>query len=381
MACFAKKEEKNLMRVVHVFKTFFPDTYGGIEQVIKALADHTQKMGVENKILVLTSGTPRIDIEPAGYEVKRFKQDLYLASTGFSFSLFSEFSKETAWADIIHMHFPWPFADVCYLTSSIKKPTVLSYHSDVVNQAKLNKLYAPLRNYCFSKVDVICAASPGIMKSSPVLQKFQSKVRLLTYGIEHFSRLGIEDAEVKTWGQQFGPRFFLFLGSLRYYKGLQILLEALRGRDYPTVIVGRGNEYVNLKLQVAKLGLENIHFIAEVSEAQKRSLMRAAYGFVFPSHLPSEAFGIALVEAAQQGIPMISCEIGTGTSYVNVDAETGLVVPPSDPEALRTALDTFWHRPEQVKIWGLAALKRYEKYFRAEIMAKKYLETYESVLR
>jgi glycosyltransferase involved in cell wall biosynthesis len=369
------------MRVIHVFKTFFPDTYGGIEQVIKTLADHTQKMGVENKVLVLTPGHPRTNVQLAGYEVKRFKQDLYLASTGFSLSLLASFSKEIAWADIVHLHFPWPFADVCYLTSRIKKPTILSYHSDVVNQVTLNKLYAPLRNHYFSKVDVICAASPGIMKSSPVLQRFQTKVQLITYGVEHFPRLDIECDQVQVWRQRFGPKFFLFLGSLRYYKGLHILIEALRGRDYPMVIVGRGSEHAALKTQVATLGLQHVHFVAEVNETEKRSLMRAAYGFVFPSHLPSEAFGIALVEAAQQGIPMISCEIGTGTSYVNVDGETGLVVPPSNPETLRSALDSFWEHPEQVNIWGHAALKRYEAVFRAETMAEKYLNTYESVLR
>jgi len=369
------------MRVIHVFKTFFPDTYGGIEQVIKTLADQTQKMGVENRVLVLTPGDPRVDLEPSGYEVIRFKQDLYLASTGFSLSLFKEFSKEIAWADIVHLHFPWPFADVCYLSSKIKKPTVLSYHSDVVNQVLLNKLYAPLRNHYFSKVDVICAASPGIMKSSSVLQKFQSKVRLITYGIEHFPRLDLEDPSVRAWTARFGSRFFLFLGSLRYYKGLHVLIEALHGRDYPMVIVGRGSESAALKAQAVSLGLKHVHFLPEVSETEKRSLMRAAYGFVFPSHLPSEAFGIALLEAAQQGIPMISCEIGTGTSYVNLDGQTGLVVPPSDPEALRAALDAFWQSPDQIKHWGLAALARYKENFRAETMAEKYLDLYESVLR
>lgn len=369
------------MRVIHVFKTFSPDTYGGIEQVIKTLANHTQKIGVENKVLVLTPGLPRVDLEPSGYEVKRFKQDLYLASTGFSLSMFSSFSRELAWADIVHVHFPWPFADVCYLASGIKKPTVLSYHSDVVNQVMLNKLYAPLRNYYFSKANVICAASPGIMKSSAVLEKFQAKVRLITYGIEHFPRMTKEDGSVQSWHKRFGERFFLFLGGLRYYKGLHILIEALHGRDYPTVIVGSGSEYAALKEQVAARGLQNIYFIPEVSDVEKRSLMRAAYGFVFPSHLPSEAFGIALLEAAQQGIPMISCEIGTGTSYVNLDMETGLVVAPSDPEALRTALDTFWEHPEKVEKWGLAALARYQETFRAEMMAEKYYEIYESVLR
>jgi glycosyltransferase involved in cell wall biosynthesis len=381
VARITKEEEKSLMRVLHVFKTFAPDTYGGIEQVVKILASHTQALGIENRVVVLTAGQPREDIEPAGFAVRRYKQDLYLASTGFSLSMLSNFSREAAWADIMHMHFPWPFADMCYLTSRVNKPSVLSYHSDVVNQPLLNKLYAPLRDQFFSKMSVICAASPAIMKSSPVLQKFQDKTQLITYGIEHFPQLALEDQAAQAWQQRYGPRFFLFLGGLRYYKGLHVLLDALQGRDYPTVIVGKGREQEALRAQAKALRLKNVHFIDEVDDTEKRSLMRAAYGFVFPSHLSSEAFGIVLVEAAQQGLPMISCEIGTGTSYVNKDNQTGLVVAPSDPTAFRAALDVFWENSEQTKSWGEGALKRYLEHFRAQTMAERYVDTYKSVLR
>jgi rhamnosyl/mannosyltransferase len=368
------------MRVLHVLKTFFPDTYGGIEQVVHTLASHTQPLGVENRVLVLTPGEPRRGIEPAGYEVIRYKRDLYVASTGFSISLLKNFRKEAAWADVMHMHFPWPYADLCYLLNGIKKPSLISYHSDVVNQVQLNKLYAPLRNRYLDKMSRIYAASPGIMQSSPVLQKFKDKTRLITYGIEHFAQLPADAPVVKAWQSKFGSRFFLFLGALRYYKGLHVLLESLKGRDYPTVIVGRGDQHDALQTQARQLGLTNLHFVPEVSNEEKRSLMRAAYGFVFPSHMPSEAFGIVLAEAAQQGLPMITCEIGTGTSYVNLDDVTGLVVPPSDAEQFGLALDMFWERPEQVAIWGQQALSRYEENFKAETMAERYMGVYQELL-
>ncbi len=132
--------------------------------------------------------------------------------------------------------------------------------------------------------------------------------------------------------------------------------------------------------QVARLGLKNVHFVPEVSNEGKRSIMRAAYGFVFPSHMASEAFGIVLAEAAQQGTPMISCEIGTGTSYVNLAGETGLVVPPADAVAFGQALDTFWLQPEQVAVWGQRALARYQANFMAETMAARYLGCYRELL-
>ena len=81
------------------------------------------------------------------------------------------------------------------------------------------------------------------------------------------------------------------------------------------------------------------------------------------------------------GIEMISCEIGTGTSYVNLDGETGLVVPPSDSVAFGQALDVFWNQPEQVEAWGRSALKRYEENFKAETMARRYMGAYGEVFK
>ena len=369
------------MKVLHVLKTFFPDTYGGIEQMVHTLASHARVAGVESRVLVLTPGEARREQAPEGYEIVRYHRDLYVASTGLSLSFLRGFRKEAAWADILHMHFPWPFADLAYMMSGIRKPSLLSYHSDVVSQVTLNKLYAPLRDRYLARMPMIFAASPGIMRSSPVLRSQGDRVRMITYGIEHFPQVHADDPSVRQWQAKYGRRFFLFLGALRYYKGLHILIDALKGRDYPTVIVGRGSEELALKEQAKRLNLTNLHFLPEVTNIEKRSIMRAAYSFVLPSHVQSEAFGIVLAEAAQQGTPMITCEIGTGTSYVNQDGATGMVVPPSDAVSLGQALDTFWNNPAKVGRWGEAALVRYSDHFRAETMTNRYLEAYRELLK
>ena len=72
-------------------------------------------------------------------------------------------------------------------------------------------------------------------------------------------------------------------------------------------------------------------------------MFELCFAVLFPSHLRSEAFGISLLEGAMYGKPLISSEIGTGTTYINIDKETGLVVPPSDPIALREAMDFLWN--------------------------------------
>jgi rhamnosyl/mannosyltransferase len=104
------------------------------------------------------------------------------------------------------------------------------------------------------------------------------------------------------------------------------------------------------------------------------------YGVVFPSHLRSEAFGISLLEGAMYGKPMISSEIGTGTTFVNIGNETGLVVPPSDPAALRQAMTYLWNHPEEAAEKGRKAEQRYWDHFTADKMVKAYVDLYKSLV-
>ena len=79
--------------------------------------------------------------------------------------------------------------------------------------------------------------------------------------------------------------------------------------------------------------------------------------------------------------PMISSEIGTGTTYINVADETGLVVPPSDPVALRQAMRYLWEHPEEAAEMGRRAEQRYWEHFTAEQMVQSYVDLYEELVR
>ena len=61
--------------------------------------------------------------------------------------------------------------------------------------------------------------------------------------------------------------------------------------------------------------------------------------FVLPASERSEAFGAVQVEAMAAGKPVVCTELGTGTSYVNQDGETGFVVPARNPDALAAAVN------------------------------------------
>ena len=135
-----------------------------------------------------------------------------------------------------------------------------------------------------------------------------------------------------------------------------------------------------MKTKAAQLGLHNIHFAGYQSDKDKVALLTLCYGILFPSHLRSEAFGVSLLEGAMYGKPLISSEIGTGTCHVNINDETGIVVPPSDPIALRQAMVYLWEHPVRAAEMGRCAEERYIQNFTAEKMVNSYVDLYKKLL-
>jgi glycosyltransferase involved in cell wall biosynthesis len=368
------------VKVLHFFKRALPESRGGIEQVINQLARGGIKHGIQSEVLSLVENKLSATSEYDGYVNHHVKQNFDIASTGFSYEAFSRFAALANDTDIVHFHFPWPFMDLVHLVTRANKPTVVTYHSDVVRQKLLMRVYRPLMNAFLCSADSVVASSPNYMNTSEVLQKFASKVSVIPYGLDKSTYATPDSQSMVQWTQKLGPKFFLFVGVLRYYKGLHILIDAAQGLDYPIVIAGAGPIESELKAMAQSRGLKNIHFVGHLSEQEKSDLLALCYAVVFPSHLRSEAFGISLLEGAMYGKPMVSSEIGTGTTYINIGNETGLVVPPSNPVALRRAMKQLWEHPEQAVEMGKRAEARYWKLFTAERMVQSYANLYKQVL-
>jgi rhamnosyl/mannosyltransferase len=367
------------MRVLHFYKTYYPDSVGGIEQVIRQLCVGTGRLGVTNTVLSLSREKSLVPIAFEGHTVHRVPLDFELASNACSVAALGALARLAREADVVHYHFPWPFMDLAHFLARVKKPTVVTYHSDIVRQKKLLRLYQPLKQRFLRSVDAIVATSPNYMESSPVLWRYRDKTRIITYGLDQSTYPQPDPALLAHWRERIGPKFFLFVGVLRYYKGLHVLLEAVAGTHYPVVIVGAGPEETALKAQAARLGLNNVIFVGAVGEEDKVALLTLCYALAFPSHLRSEAFGISLLEGAMYGKPMVSCDIGSGTTYINIDGETGLVAPPADPQALRAALRTLWDNPEMAREMGARAAQRFQNVFTAGQMAASYAALYREV--
>ncbi|MCS0631646.1 glycosyltransferase family 4 protein [Telluria mixta] len=368
------------MRVLHFYKTYFPDSVGGVEQVIRQMCVGTGRLGITNQVLSLSRDRRLEPFDYEGHTVHRVPLNFEVASNAVSVQAISQLARMAAEADVVHYHFPWPFMDLAHFLARIDKPTVVTYHSDIVRQKALLKLYQPLKHRFLESVDTIVATSPNYLASSAVLDRYRDKTRVITFGLDKSSYPEPDQARLDHWRARVGPKFFLFVGVLRYYKGLHILLDAVAGTDYPVVIVGAGPIEAELKAHAERLGLKRVQFVGAVDDLDKAALLKLCYAVAFPSHLRSEAFGISLLEGAMYGKPMISSEIGTGTTYINVHGETGLVVPPSDHEALRAAMIRLWNDPRMAQEMGQRAEARYWQLFTSAQMADNYARLYQELV-
>lgn len=370
-----------MIKVLHCYKTYYPDTFGGIEQVIYQLAEGGVKEGIKSTVF---THSPKFTEKESIFDhhtIHRVKTVCELASTPFSLSAISEFKKLAMDADVIHYHYPYPFMDLMHFAARINKPCVVSYHSDIVKQKTLAKIYSPLMNKFLSSVDAIVAASPNYVKTSPVLSNYLDKVSVIPYGLDEEFYLNPAKECINKWSANFPDGFFLFIGTFRYYKGLHILIDAAKNSSYPIVVVGAGPIEQELKKQAKELNVNNIHFLGALGNDDKAALLALSTCIVFPSHLRSEAFGISLLEGALYSKPLISSEIGTGTTYINIDGETGLVVPPGDASALRNAMDIIWNDKVYATKLGKGAKARFEQLFTAEKMVKSYTDLYNSLIK
>jgi rhamnosyl/mannosyltransferase len=365
------------MRVLHFYKTYKPDSMGGVEQLIGEICSGAASHGIPSDVLTLSKDTSTVDL--GDHKHYRARLDFKFASSYFSLSSLTRLKELARTADVIHYHFPWPFMDMAHFLTRLNKPTVVTYHSDIIKQKALLQLYRPLMLAFLGSVTKIVATSPNYAQTSPVLRRFASKVEVIPIGLNEHSYPRATDTKIEYWRTRIGPRFLLFVGMLRYYKGLHVLLDALKGTDYDVVILGGGPLEGELKAQAESLGLRHVHFVGALPDEDKVALLTLCRGLVFPSHLRSEAFGISLLEGAMYGKPLISCEIGTGTSYVNVAGKTGLVVPPSDAPALRNAIERIWNDDQLASELGAGARERFTSLFTADKMAEAYVDLYRRI--
>jgi rhamnosyl/mannosyltransferase len=280
-------------------------------------------------------------------------------------------------ADLFHFHMPNPVGEMALLASAVPTPVVASYHADPVRSPGLTHLYSPIQQRFLARADRILVASP-MLAATPALLHHRDRVQVVPYGFDP-DRWQPSAEEVDEIRRRHPGPIVLFLGRLVWYKGVDVLLDAMRSVEGTLVIVGDGPKRGELEAQAQRTGLEStVVFAGEVSDHRRAAYYLAADVLVVPSTSRAEAFCLALLEAMAYGLPAISTDVGTATSWVNVAGETGMVVPPGDARALAGALDDLLGDDARRRRFGEAAAARARSRFDLRAMLDAIADVYVS---
>lgn len=374
------------MNVLHVYRTYFPDPPGGLQEAIRQICLATKKT-VDASVFALSPNPRPAELSLAEGRVIRARSWWAPASCDLgSIGCLKKFGEAARQADLLHFHFPWPFADLLNLLPCAKaKPKIITYHSDIVRQRSLLALYRPLMRLTLGSMDAVVATSPNYAATSKALKNYVApeNLKIIPLGIADrakASNTGISSSDILDQMKLGEGGFVLALGVLRYYKGLHTLVRAAPLIDAPVIIAGSGPEREALERLAAEVGAKNVFFTGQVTDRERDDLMRACSVFAFPSHLRSEAFGMALVEASMFSKPMICCEIGSGVSFVNQHDVTGLVIQPESPGHLADAANRLLLDQSLALRMGTAARERYTQLFSDEALGAAYVRLYSDVL-
>jgi rhamnosyl/mannosyltransferase len=126
---------------------------------------------------------------------------------------------------------------------------------------------------------------------------------------------------------------------------------------------------------------DRVHFLSVEDDDDLPAYYHAADLFVLPSVERSEAFGIVQIEAQAAGLPVIATELGTGTSYVTAHRQTGIVVPPANPQALARAIRAIMESETLAHALGAAGRRRAEAEFSLSHMLDRVEAVYAEALR
>ncbi|MBI2849008.1 MAG: glycosyltransferase [Chloroflexi bacterium] len=366
------------MSVLHVYKDYYP-VLGGIENHIGLLCRELATRGVDVRVLVTNTSFRTMISTLEGVPATKAGRFFTLASTPISLALFREIAKHEV--DIVHLHFPYPLGELAHLWGGRGRRLVLTYHSDIVRQRGWLRFYKPFLRRILNRADAIIVSSPQYISTSGYLPAVAGKCSVIPFGIDTARFDNASADAVNGVRQRYRPPIVLFVGKLRYYKGIPYLLEAMKQVEATLLVVGSGpmaGPWQNL-VEVKGLG-QKVIFLGEVGDELLPALYHASDVFVLPSCERAEAFGFVLLEAMACGLPVISTELGTGTSFVNLNGQTGLVVPPRDPDALAEAINCLL-KDQALRIGlGQQARQRVEAGFTKEQMVEKTLTLYQTLL-
>ena len=369
------------MKILQLGK-FYP-IKGGVEKVMYDLTTGLSANGIRCDMLCAASDKADVGETHLNERAKLIctRSFAKIKATMMSPQMIFKMRKIRNDYDIVHVHHPDPMACLALWLSGYKGKVVLHWHSDIIKQKTLLKLYRPLQSWLINRSDVIIGTTPVYLKASPWLKEVQDKTECLPIGVHP---LEVNEEGAATVRKKYvGKKIIFSLGRLVPYKGYKYLVDSARylDDDYVVIIGGGGPLKASLKEQIKESGLEGkVEVLGFLSEDEVAAYFGACDLFCMSSVYATEAFGIVQIEAMSAGKPVVATKIpGSGVSWVNAHKESGINVEPKDSEALATAFKKILKSEEVYKDYSVRATRRYWDMFTKSKMIDKCIDIYKQL--
>ncbi|WP_245549167.1 TIGR03088 family PEP-CTERM/XrtA system glycosyltransferase [Noviherbaspirillum massiliense] len=210
-----------------------------------------------------------------------------------------------------------------------------------------------------------------------------AKNRLVPNGVDT-ARFSPFDAGTRARKTQDGCFVIGTVGRVQDVKDHRTLLDAFihlrksmpaRADQLRLAIVGDGPLLPAIRLQAAEAGIADAVWLPG-ARTDIPDVMRGFSLFVLSS--VAEGTPVTLLEAMASGLPVVATQVG-GIPEVVIDGVSGMLVAPSDPEALAVAISTYLDRPERIARHGSAGRSYVEEHFSIAAMLGAYLNLYDEL--
>lgn len=370
------------MKVLQLVKYYSPSR-GGIETVVENIVDGIFPLSPDTFFTIYTNSHVKSnqDLHTNRKNCAIItKQTKYFIKNQPLRFYFKELRTLVSENEIIHLHYPYPNIELAlvFMLSIIKhKKMIITWHANVEKSrwSFFSPIYNFIIKYLLHTSKHIIVTSPSLLDNSKLLQNFISKVSVIPLSIS--SKYDFDEVINR---QPVKPFKLLFVGKLRKYKGVDVLIKSIVDIDVTLTIVGDGAELNALVDLVKNLGLNNkVIFKKALNDLQLAQEYKLADLFVLPSINEAEAFGIVQLEAMSFSLPVINTKLNSGVPFVSLHNLTGYTVPPCDVSELEKAIITIFSSDEIYKTFSSNAKLRSLK-FSNEKMAKSYLSLYNKIL-
>lgn len=364
------------MKVLHVISG--GETGGSRKHLVTLLTKFKKEMAT---LVVFQEGQLSREARELGIDVHVMKQ-----SSRYDLSVLkrlTNFIKDGQY-EILHTHGPRANLFASFIIKKVNVTWVTTIHSDptldFIKSGIKGFLFTKLNLFAIKKIHHFFAVSERFKENLVKLGIPSEKITTIYNGIEFTKEKTKPKLTRKDIGIQDTDFVITMVARLHPIKGHEIVFEALKKINLPTIkllLVGNGPIEEELKKKATDLKLHDqvkfLGFRQDVSEIYALSdiALLASY---------SESFPLALLEAANEHIPLITTDVGGVRSLIQ-NKDMGWIVPIKDVKAMSEAIYEAYKKRDELPKMGEALYTYASNHFSLDHLYQDTINTYQHLLK